>query len=48
LANNFGEATGLEVAALMFLSFILMMMTLGINAVAEIILERTGASKRHH
>ena len=47
LANNFGEATGLEVAALMFLSFILMMMTLGINAVAEIILERTGASKRH-
>ena len=47
LANNFGEATGLEVAALMFLSFILMMMTLGINAVAELILERTGASKRH-
>ena len=47
LANHFGEATGLEVAALMYLSFILMMLTLGINAVAEIILERTGATVRH-
>ena len=47
LANSFGEATGLEVAALMYLSFILMMLTLGINAVAELILERTGAAVRH-
>ena len=47
LANHFGEATGLEVAALMYLSFILMALTLGINAVAELILERTGATTRH-
>ncbi len=47
LANSFGEATGLEIAALMYLSFILMSLTLGINAVAEIILERTGATVRH-
>jgi phosphate transport system permease protein len=47
LANHFGEATGLEVAALMYLSFILMALTLGINAVAELILERTGAAIRH-
>jgi phosphate transport system permease protein len=47
LANSFGEATGLEVAALMYLSFILMTLTLGVNAVAEIILERTGATTRH-
>jgi phosphate transport system permease protein len=47
LANSFGEATGLEVAALMYLSFILMVLTLLINAVAEIILDRTGATIRH-
>ena len=47
LANSFGEATGLEVAALMYLSFILMALTLGVNAVAELILERTGATTRH-
>jgi phosphate transport system permease protein len=47
LANHFGEATGLEIAALMYLSFILMTLTLGINAVAEFILERTGATIRH-
>jgi phosphate transport system permease protein len=47
LANSFGEAVGLEVAALMYLSFILMALTLGVNAVAEIILERTGATVRH-
>ena len=47
LANHFGEATGLEIAALMYLSFILMALTLGINAVAELILERTGATVRH-
>ncbi len=47
LANSFGEATGMEVAALMYLSFILMTLTLGINAVAELILERSGATTRH-
>jgi phosphate transport system permease protein len=47
LANSFGEATGLEVAALMYLSFILMALTLGVNAVAELILDRTGATTRH-
>ena len=47
LANSFGEAAGMQVAALMYLSFILMALTLGINAVAEIILERTGATTRH-
>ncbi len=47
LANSFGEAVGLEVAALMYLSFILMALTLGVNAVAELILERTGATTRH-
>jgi len=47
LANSFGEATGLQVAALMYLSFILMALTLGVNAVAELILERTGATTRH-
>ena len=47
LANSFGEATGLEVAALMYLSFILMVLTLLINAVAEVILDRTGATIRH-
>jgi phosphate transport system permease protein len=45
LANSFGEATGMEVAALMYLSFILMALTLGINAIAEVILDRTGATK---
>jgi phosphate transport system permease protein len=47
LANSFGEATGLEVAALMYLSFILMVLTLLINAVAEVILDRTGGAKQH-
>jgi phosphate transport system permease protein len=47
LANSFGEATGLQVAALMYLSFILMGSTLLINAMAEVILDRTGATKRH-
>ena len=46
LANSFGEATGLQVAALMYLSFILMVLTLAINAVAEVILDRTGTTRR--
>ena len=46
LANSFGEASGLQVAALMYLSFILMAITLIINAIAEVVLERTGANQR--
>jgi phosphate transport system permease protein len=48
LANSFGEASGLQVAALMYLSFILMVLTLAINAVAEVVLERTGATKQNN
>jgi phosphate transport system permease protein len=48
LANSFGEASGLQVSALMYLSFILMVLTLAINAVAEIVLDRTGASKHQN
>ena len=48
LANSFGEASGLQVSALMYLSFILMVLTLAINAVAEIVLDRTGASRRRN
>jgi len=48
LANSFGEASGLQVAALMYLSFILMALTFAVNAVAEIVLDRTGASNHHH
>ena len=47
LANSFGEATGLQVSALMYLSFILMALTLAINAIAEWVLDYTGASQRH-
>jgi phosphate transport system permease protein len=47
LANSFGEASGLQVAALMYLSFILMVLTLAINAIAEVVLDRTGATQRH-
>jgi phosphate transport system permease protein len=47
LANSFGEATGMQIAALMYLSFILMVLTLAINALAEWVLEATGATKRH-
>jgi phosphate transport system permease protein len=46
LANSFGEASGLQVAALMYLSFILMALTLAINAIAEFVLDRTGANQR--
>ena len=47
LANSFGEATGMEISALMYLSFILMTLTLAVNAAAEWVLDYTGASKRH-
>jgi len=47
LANSFGEADGLQISALMYLSFILMVLTLAVNALAEWVLEYTGATKRH-
>ena len=47
LANSFGEAGGLQIAALMYLSLILMVLTLAINAAAEWVLDYTGATKRH-
>ena len=47
LANSFGKATGLQVAALMYLSFILLL-SLVINGVAEFALDRTGVSKRRN
>lgn len=45
LANSFGEASGMQVAALMYLSFILMVVTLLINMAAEYILVKTGVDK---
>jgi len=47
LANSFGEASGMQVSALMYLSFILMGLTLGINAIAEVMLDRSGAGTKH-
>jgi phosphate transport system permease protein len=47
LANSFGEANDLQLSALMYLSFILMVLTLAINAAAEWVLDYTGASKRY-
>ncbi len=47
LANSFGEADDKQLAALMYLSFILMVLTLAINGIAEWVLDYTGASKRH-
>lgn len=40
LANNFGDATGMQVAALMYLSLILLGITLLVNILAEVILGR--------
>lgn len=47
LANSFGEATGMQVASLMYLSFILLLLSFTINAIAEKVLARTGADVRH-
>jgi phosphate transport system permease protein len=47
LANSFGEANDVQLAALMYLSFILMILTLAINAAAEWVLDYAGATKRH-
>ena len=46
LANSFGEANGLQVAALMYLSFILMAMTLLINVAAEFLIEKSGFNRK--
>ena len=40
LANGFGEASGLQLSALMYLAFILMTMTLVINLLAQVLLNR--------
>ena len=47
LANSFGEANDVQLSALMYLSFILMVLTLAINAAAEWVLDYAGATKRH-
>ncbi|MEM1059423.1 MAG: phosphate ABC transporter permease subunit PstC [Verrucomicrobiota bacterium] len=46
LANSFGEASGMQVAALMYISFILMVLTLVINMIAEYILVKTGVDQK--
>ena len=45
LANSFGEASGLQLSALMYLSFILMAMTLLMNLVAQGLLGRSPARR---
>ena len=42
LANSFGEASGVQLSALMFLSFLLMAMTLLMNLIAQGLLGRSG------
>jgi len=42
LANNFGEASGIQLSALMYLAFILMMMTFLMNLLAQGLLSRIG------
>jgi len=46
LANSFGEASGMQIAALMYLSFILLLLTLVVNFVAENIIARSNPTKR--
>ncbi|MFI0347681.1 MAG: phosphate ABC transporter permease subunit PstC [Chthoniobacterales bacterium] len=41
LANQFGEASGLQISALMYAALLLVMMTLGTNLVGELVLRRT-------
>jgi phosphate transport system permease protein len=40
LANQFGEADGLQVSALMYAALILMLLTLAVNLVAQQIVRR--------
>ena len=46
LANSFGEASGVQLSALMYLSFILMALTLLVNLIAQGLLFRAGGLKR--
>lgn len=40
IANQFAEATGLQVASLLYSALILMLLTLGVNMLAEVIISR--------
>ena len=46
LANSFGEASGVQLSALMYLSFILMALTLLVNLIAQGLLFRAGGLGR--
>lgn len=46
LANQFAEASGLQVAALMYAGFVLFVLTLIVNIIAEMIVSRVGAKYR--
>lgn len=41
LANQFGEAEGMQISALMFAAFLLVVLTLGVNIIGEIVLRFT-------
>jgi len=43
LANQFAEASGLQVSALMYAAFVLIVLTLGVNILAELIIKRIEA-----
>ena len=47
LANSFGEASGLHLAALMYLSFVLMVLTLLLNFLAQAFLSRNPKGAAH-
>lgn len=40
LANQFGEADGIQISALMYAAFVLMIMTLIVNVLAQWIVRR--------
>jgi phosphate transport system permease protein len=46
LANQFAEASGLQVAALMYAGFVLFVLTLIVNVLAEMIVSRVSAKYR--
>lgn len=41
LANQFGEAEGMQISALMFAAFLLVVLTLGVNIIGELVLRIT-------
>jgi phosphate transport system permease protein len=43
LANQFAEAKGLQVAALMYAAFVLVILTLAVNILAEVIVRKLQA-----